>query len=101
MSVLLVALSERITPPDNVRSPVMLFVSVRLAVSVAEPLNSILLLPVNVSLPPIVVVLPSAFAPLRSVLAEMLTPFRASVLVPHADLLPSTNVPLLRVVAPE
>ena len=36
-----------------------------------------------------------ALAPLKSVLAEIVTPFAASVPVPNAALLPSTKFPVL------
>src|SRR5438045_1485316 len=103
VSVLLVALLERFTGPENVRfAPDILFVTMREDVSVTVPLNSILLLPVNVLLPPkLTVALAIAFAPLRFVLAETGTPFIATVLVPNAALLPRTNVPpVLNVVVP-
>ncbi len=80
--------------------PEMLLVRVRVPVSDTTPLNVILLVPLKMFVPPLVSVLAMAFEPLRSVLAEMVTPLSATVLPPNAALLPRLTVPALSVVAP-
>src|SRR4051812_13921553 len=100
--VRLVAVVDRFTGPENVRLPAdKLFVTMRDNVSLTVPLNSILLVPVNVLSPPrLMVALAIALAPLRFVLAEVLTPLIPTLLVPNAALLPRINVPELNVVVP-
>ena len=104
--VLLLLLLDKFTPPESFNVPVMLFVTVRDPVSVQAPLNSMLLAPVNVRelVPPSLTVLAIAFAPVKSMPAEILTglvAFKATALVPKAALLPRMKVPLFKVVVPE
>jgi len=101
-SVKLEALLERAKVLESVSvPPEILLVIVRELVSVTDPLSSMLLVPVKVLLPPRVTTFAKAFAPLRLAFAEILTPLIPTALVPKAALLPRTNVPALRVVAPE
>src|SRR2546421_12532169 len=103
VSVRLVALLDRFTVFENLRlPPEMLFVIVKLPLLVSVPLSSRLFEPLKIfPVAPMVLVLAIAFAPLKSVEAEVVTPFHATVPpLPNAASFPKESVPLLSVVAP-